>query len=149
MIWWYCCCTHKDFVMVSLWCPLTYLPFLFSVFASLQHTLSLIYTHPSLALSLSSCPHWPPSWLDRASPLVSWLPCLSGQPWTRPTGPLPCLTLACSSTNKLWPACSFSSRLLSFHQVWLQKQAHLVLWPPSGGLEPFTLAPACLGLGRL
>lgn len=61
-------------------------------------------------------------WLGRASPPVSWRPCPSGQPWRRPMGPLPCLTAACSSTNRPWPACSFSSRLLSSHQVWLRQR---------------------------
>lgn len=61
-------------------------------------------------------------WLGRASPPASWPPCPSGQPWTRPMGPLPCLTAACSSTNRPWPACSFSSRLLSSHQVWLRQR---------------------------
>lgn len=63
-----------------------------------------------------------PGWLGRASPPVSWPLCPSGQPWRRPMGPLPCLTAACSSTNRPWPACSFSSRLLSYHQVWLRQR---------------------------
>lgn len=129
MIWWDCrCCTHKDVVMPFLWCSLTYVPFFVffpPFFASFQHIISLSSTHLFLFLCLSFftffllC-HWPPSfWPGRASLLVSWLPCPSGQPWRRPTGPLPCLTPACSSTNRPWPTCSFSNRPLSSHQVWL------------------------------
>lgn len=35
----------------------------------------------------------------------------------KPTAPQACSVLACSSTNRLWPTCSFSSRLHFFHQV--------------------------------
>lgn len=41
MIWWYCCCTHKDVVMLFLWCPLTYVSFLFSFPFFPTHPLSL------------------------------------------------------------------------------------------------------------
>lgn len=152
MIWWYCCCTHKDVVMLFLWCPLTYVSFLFSFPFFPTHPLSLsislFTTHLFLSFfiffftfCLTDLPH---VWLGRASPLMSWLPCPSGQPWRRPTGPLPCLTPACSSTNRPWPACSFSSRLLSSHQVWLTKQPPLVLWAPRGGLDQCDPAPAWL-----
>ena len=35
----------------------------------------------------------------------------------KPTVPPLCSMLACSSTNRPWPTCSFSSRLPSYHQV--------------------------------
>lgn len=128
-----------------------------SRFLPLSNTPSLSLFHALLSLFLSLFLYYyyfislrPPSiWLGRASPLMSWLPCPSGQPWRRPTGPLPCLTPACSSTNRPWPACSFSSRLLSSHQVWLPKQPPLELWPPRGCLDQSNLAPAWLGLGKV
>lgn len=76
----------------------------------------------SYSSSSSLFPLFFSGWLGRASPPASWPPCPSGQPWRRPMGPLPCLTPACSSTNRPWPACSFSSRLLSSHQVWLRQR---------------------------
>lgn len=146
--------------MLFIWCPLTYVPF-FVFFLPLSNTPSLSLSFPRTSLSLSTSvlcflflffftlSHWPPSvWLGRASPLMSWLPCPSGQPWRRPMGPLPCLTPACSSTNRPWPACSFSSRLLSSHQVWPPKQPPLVLWPPRGCLDQSNLAPAWAGGGQ-
>lgn len=70
-------------------------------------------------------------WLGRALPPASWPPCPSGQPWRKLTGPLPCLTPACSSTNRPWPTCSFNSRLRSSHQVWLAMR------PPRGRVDKF------------
>lgn len=102
-----------------------YLCFLFFVFffASFpKHPLSFSsFVCPPL-LPLLLFPIFFSGWLGRASPPASWPPCPSGQPWRRPMGPLPCLTPACSSTNRPWPACSFSSRLLSSHQVWLRQR---------------------------
>lgn len=137
-----------------LGCSLTYVPFfVFFFFLHLSNTpLSLYSTHFSPCLSVClrllssiSHPQTPPSvWMGRASPLVSWLPSQSGQPWRRPTGPLLCLTPACSSTSRPWPACSFSSRLLFSHQVWTTKKPSQVLSPPSGCLDPSKPASAML-----
>lgn len=51
-------------------------------------------------------------------------PCNSYQrdrPWRRPTARLPSSTPACSTTSRLWPACSCSSQR-SFPQVSLRRQ---------------------------
>lgn len=98
--------------MFSNVCTFFFFFFFFRFFLLSQHI-------PSIFPFLCPSSGWP----GRASPPVSWPPCPSGQPWRRPTGPLPCLTAACSSTSRPWPACSFSSRLLSSHQVWLRQRA--------------------------
>lgn len=152
MIWWDCCCCYTQgccdavYTMISNVC--TFFVF-FPVFCLFpKHPLSFFHAPLFLPMSVFFIyfflSHWPSLfWLGRASPLISWLPCPSGQPWRKPMGPLPCLTPACSSTNRPWPACSFSSRLLSSHQVWLRKQ------PPRGCLDQSNLAPAWLGLGKV
>lgn len=136
--------------MLLVRCSLTYVPFFvsFPVFFCLFFPKTSSLSFSSFCLSSSSfLPFFSffsfSHWLGRASPPVSWPPCPSGQPWRRPMGPLPCLTPACSSTNRPWPACSFSSRLLSSHQVWLRER------PPRGCLDQSNLAPAWLGLGKM
>lgn len=92
--------------------------------------------------SLSSSSSSSSGWLGRASPPASWPPCPSGQPWRRPMGPLPCLTVACSSTSRPWPACSFNSRLLSSHQVRLRQRA------ARGGPDPSNPASCLAEVGQ-
>lgn len=48
----------------------------------------------------------------------------------KPTAPQACSVLACSSTNKLWPTCSFSSRLPLFRQVGILIALHRPLVSP-------------------
>lgn len=54
----------------------------------------------------------------------------------KPTVPPLCSMLACSSTNRPWPTCSFSSRLPSYHQVRAESSSE----PASEAVIPLILA---------
>lgn len=78
-------------------------------------TIPLFSSLPSLCVCVSPPPSGPSF---RDSPQF----CLRYQRdphLKKPMVPHTCSTLACSSTNRPWPTCSFSSRLLSCRQVWL------------------------------
>lgn len=75
------------------------------LFYSLPHV-PTPFLHPSLLLYLS-----------REFLIASCRLYQSDLRLRKPTAPLACSVLACFSTNKLWPTCSFSSRLPFSHQV--------------------------------
>lgn len=96
------------------------------MFYLLMIILSFSCSFPVFTLFYTSRPvphflHPPSLWSYRSREFltVSCHLCQSGLRLRKPTVPRACSVLACSSTSRLWPTCSFSSKLPLFRQVGL------------------------------
>lgn len=96
------------------------------MFCPLMIILSFSCSFPVFTLFYTSQPiphflHPPSLWSYRSREFLT-VSChlyQSGLRLRKPTVPRACSVLACSSTSRLWPTCSFSSKLPLFRQVGL------------------------------